>query len=66
MSEWIRITKSGPPEKGNDVLVYCEDTGEQFVAFFMAPNRYQYAQAKGITFSCNPSHWRPLLEIPSE
>lgn len=66
MSDWNRISKVGPPAKGNDVQVYCEDTGEQFVALFMAPNRYQYAQKGGVTFSCNPSHWKPLCENPSE
>ena len=64
MSEWKRISKLGPPKKGVDVQVYCEDTEEQFVAFFMAPGRYQYAQKKGITFSCNPSHWQPLTNSP--
>ena len=64
MSEWKRIAKQGPPNKGEDVQVYCKDTEEQFVAFFMSPGTYQYAQKGGVTFICNPSHWKPLSAPP--
>ncbi len=63
--QWVSV-KNGIPNKGVDVLVYCEDTKEQFVAFYMSPNRFQFASGGGNTFMCNPSHWKPLPKPPTK
>lgn len=53
--------------KDIDVLVYCSDTEEQFVAFdsLDEPGVFYYAHTKsGVYIGCTPTHWMPLPEAP--
>lgn len=64
---WYPIESA--PESG-DVLLYCEETGEQFVAFLgTAPidgeRQWVFARSPDVSFIVrDPTHWRPLPEPP--
>jgi hypothetical protein len=61
---WV-CTKCKMPGKGIDVLVYCADTREQFVAFSLGNGHFQFAQQKdGTAIVCRPSHWQSLIAAP--
>lgn len=62
--EWIKCCDE-KPELSTDVLVYCSDTKEQFVAYRIG-KYYQYAYVNDNRAVCEPTHWRPLPEPPSE
>ena len=69
MSEWMAI-KDVEPKKGIDVQVYCSDTKEQMVAFYIGCGRFQFGtyptsqpNFNGILI-CTPTHWMPLPEPP--
>lgn len=62
---WV-CTKCKMPEKGIDVLVFCGDTREQFVAFSLGDGRFQFAQQEdGAAIVCRPSHWTDLPKNPA-
>lgn len=73
MSEWQHI-ETAP--RGHDVLVYCADTDEQFVAFWsMNPltddtaftyARFRDADGDVSSVLCRPTHWMPLPNPPSD
>jgi len=62
MAEWFPIASA--PLGPMDVLVYCDDTREQFVAFRSHDGRYQFSAHEGTRICCKPSHWMPLPEPP--
>ncbi|ECJ4508443.1 DUF551 domain-containing protein [Salmonella enterica subsp. salamae] len=64
MSEWIKCSET-KPELGIDVLVYCSDTKEQFVGL-RTGKYFQYAYVDDKRVICEPSHWMPLPNPPSE
>lgn len=59
-----------------DVLVFCADTGEQFVAFWTknpmtddvawAYARFRDEAGDVNSVLCRPTHWMPLPEAPKE
>ena len=63
--DWLKISDV-KPRKGEDVIVYCLDTDEQFVAFSLGDGRFQFAVDKnGIAICCRPSHWAELPNAPA-
>lgn len=70
--EWQPI-ETAP--KSGDLLVYCRDTKEQFVAFWsksietddVAWTYARFRDEEGMVNSviCRPSHWMPLPEPPN-
>lgn len=65
MSEWIKC-RDRLPAGPMDVLVYCDDTKEQFVAF-RDRGLFTFAtDHEGNAISCNPTHWQPLGPPPSK
>lgn len=54
------------PRDGTEILVYCESTGEQFVAFFNKLYGWQFAAGGRSTFVCHPSYWMPKPGPPQE
>ncbi|HFF6863425.1 TPA: DUF551 domain-containing protein [Yersinia enterocolitica] len=62
---WIKCSDHRP-ERGTDVQVYCSDTREQFVAFYIGNGEFQYAQHEDISIACRPSHWMPLQPAPEK
>lgn len=66
MNEWIKCSDRMPVGP-MDVLVYCDDTKEQFVAFRDRKGLFTFAtDHEGNTISCNPTHWQPLGLPPTE
>ncbi len=64
MSEWQDIA-TAPKNKGeHDILVFCADTQEMFVAFWHAGIGWQYAVRPEGEVVCVPTHWRQLPEPP--
>jgi len=64
MSDWNPI---GTAPTQMDILVYCEDSGKQYVAYNDGINRdcFTYACISPGTFmKCLPSHWMPLPALP--
>ncbi|HFI5662620.1 TPA: DUF551 domain-containing protein, partial [Klebsiella michiganensis] len=58
-------------EEDTDVVVYCSDTEEQFVAYHNCNGYFHYAtyEKKGegyVDIVCNPTHWMPLPAAPQE
>lgn len=53
------------PNNSRDVLLYCEDTNEQFVGFKRTDNLYQFAFHNGQQILCIPTHWMPLPPPPT-
>jgi hypothetical protein len=49
-----------------DVLLYCADTGEQFVGYPSGDDHtvWIYAHYRTGEVGCRPSHWAPLPEGP--
>ena len=67
LTEWRDI--SSAPRDGTDILVYCADTGEQFVAFkpqWDNGNGWRYARTPAGVVVCEPTHWRPLPQSPED
>lgn len=70
MDNWIKCSDR-MPEPEIDVQVYCEDSGEQMVAYLDGeeglPGGYlRFASWKGGEgIYCKPSHWQPLPTPPS-
>lgn len=61
---WIRVNDLLPASK-NDVLVYCMDTNEQFVAFHCGKGEFQFALDRhGERIVCRPTYWMPLPPAP--
>ena len=54
------------PNNQRDILVFCSDTKEQFVAFKFEEGLYQFASYDGVSIACEPTHWMPLPESPEE
>lgn len=68
MSEWIKCSER-MPETHSDVQVYCSDTEEQFVAYYVGQSYFHYASYEKpeggyVDIECNPTHWQPLPEPP--
>ena len=68
--KWIPVSERMPDED-TDVLVYCSDTEEQFVAYHNCNGYFHYAtyEKKGegyVDIVCNPTHWMPLPAPPQE
>jgi hypothetical protein len=67
MSEWQPIETA--PTRG-DVLLYCAETGEQFVAFLgtsmeEGDQEWVFARGPDLAFIVrDPTHWQPLPEPP--
>lgn len=65
MSEWQPIESA--PTKPDDVLLYCADTGEQFVGFPRGDGRtWRTALTPVCEVMCEPTHWMPLPPPPKE
>lgn len=68
--KWIPVSER-MPEEDTDVIVYCSDTEEQFVAYHNCNGYFHYAtyEKKGegyVDIVCNPTHWMPLPAAPQE
>jgi hypothetical protein len=64
VTEWRDISTA--PKDGKDILVYCEETKEQIVAFFQFGG-WQFATASdGERIVCSPSKWMPLPDPPED
>ncbi|WP_354648260.1 DUF551 domain-containing protein [Klebsiella michiganensis] len=68
--KWIPVSER-MPEEDTDVVVYCSDTEEQFVAYHNCNGYFHYAtyEKKGegyVDIVCNPTHWMPLPAAPQE
>jgi hypothetical protein len=67
MSAWQPIETA--PTNGH-VLLYCKETGEQFVAFLgtsieEGDSAWIYARGRNVAFIVrNPTHWQQLPEAP--
>lgn len=70
MSEWNPNMDEAP--KDSDVLLYCAETGEQFVAFMGTAiedgsKDWVFARGKDVSFIVrNPTHWRHLPPPPED
>ncbi len=63
-SPWVRVVDQ-QPKKGEDVLVWCHDTNEQFVAFSLGDGRFQFGIGQdGTILVCRPNYWQPLPKAP--
>lgn len=67
---WIPVSER-MPEDDTDVVVYCSDTEEQFVAYHNCNGYFHYAtyEKKGegyVDIVCNPTHWMPLPVAPQQ
>jgi hypothetical protein len=62
--EWQPI-ETAPQDKDLELLVFCSDTREQFVAYQRRLNG-QWTYAKGVfgEVICRPTHWMPLPPPP--
>lgn len=67
MSGWIKCSDK-LPESHCDVLVYCSDTLEQFVAFHNKRSGvFQFAMDhEGNSICCTPTHWQSLPSPSTE
>lgn len=66
MTNWININDL-QPEISTDVLVYCNDSNEQFVAYKVNNNDNNFCYATGEwgdEIICEPSHWMSLPTPP--
>lgn len=69
MTDWHPIETA--PSNG-EILLYCKETGEQFVAFLGTciedgERDWVFARSKDISFIVrDPTHWMPLPSPPSE
>lgn len=58
------------PKRG-DVMLYCEETGEQFVAFWGTDpsdgeQQWVFARSREVSFIVrDPTHWAPCLPSPA-
>lgn len=62
---WQRIDENTP--KGVDVLVFCEETKEQFVAYQedrSIRGLFCFAIHRGAYIMCRPQWWKPLDNGP--
>lgn len=63
MPSWQPI-ETAPKDGRNEILVYCTDTEEAFVAF-RSHGDWQYARtAFGDRICCRPTHWMALPAPP--
>ena len=67
-SQWISCSEK-LPEDDKDYLLYCKDTGEQFVGFYVGKGRFQTGKVRTeknrvIDVLCEPSYWRELPDPP--
>ena len=62
--EWQPI-ETAATSGTDDVMVYCEDTGEQFVAYPVGGGAWCFATTRaGQQIACKPTHWKPLPAPP--
>ena len=59
--EWQPI---GTAPKDKDVLVFCESSGEQMVAFHKEADLWQFAATPERDVVCKPDYWMPLPAAP--
>lgn len=64
MSEvnWIKCSEEMPGSE--DVLVYCSDTKEQFVAFHKGDGYFQFFYINKVEGVCRPEFWAKLPDPP--
>ncbi|MGQ3081103.1 MULTISPECIES: hypothetical protein [Alphaproteobacteria] len=61
----------GTAPKRGDVMLYCEETGEQFVAFWGTDatdgdQQWVFARSPDVSFIVrDPTHWAPCLPRPT-
>jgi hypothetical protein len=57
--------ETAPKDKDLDLLVFCSDTREQFVAYQrLMDGRWTYARGRFGEVICRPTHWMPLPAPP--
>ena len=62
---WVKVADRAP-KKGEDVLVWCFESNEQFVGFHLGDGRFQFGIGRdGIVLCCRPSYWRELPPPPN-
>jgi hypothetical protein len=56
---------STAPDTDGDLLLFCADTGEQFVGYRSGAGLFCYAiRPDGGRIVCRPTHWRPTPPPP--
>jgi len=60
--EWLPIETA--PSENIDILVFCSDSKEQFVAFSIGNRLYQFASTNDVQVVCEPNYWMPLPPPP--
>ena len=62
--QWKPV-ESAPKDKDLELLVFCSDTREQFVAYQrLMDGRWTYAKGLFGEVICRPTHWMPLPASP--
>jgi len=65
-TEWRDIDSA--PKDARDVHVYCDDTKEQFIAFYDTNDDHWIfaCSSGGVKFVCKPTHWKSKSPAPTE